>query len=117
VTLFLNTESMKTKFASSPEFLRTLMVAWADGLNFYLAKHPNVTPKVITHFEPWMALTFSEGSIGGDIEKVNIGQLQALYGGGAEASPTDENDDTPKEPSGSNGIAIAPSNTTGHHSL
>ena len=59
---------MKAQYAASPAWLKTLMNAWADGLNFYLAKHPEVKPRVITHFEPWMALTFSEGSIGGDIE-------------------------------------------------
>ena len=48
------------------------MDAWADGLNFYLATHPDVKPRVITKFEPWMALSFSEGSIGGDIERVNL---------------------------------------------
>ena len=37
-------------------------------------------PRVITQFEPWMALTFSEGSIGGDIERVNLTQLEAFYG-------------------------------------
>ena len=47
------------------------MVAFADGLNYYLYTHPDVEPKVIK-FEPWMALTFSEGSIGGNREKVNI---------------------------------------------
>src|SRR5512135_3009392 len=57
--LFIDPDSMKAKYASSPEWLKTLMVAWADGLNFYLAKHPAVKPKVITRFEPWMALTFS----------------------------------------------------------
>jgi acyl-homoserine-lactone acylase len=39
-----------------------------------------VTPRVIKHFEPWMALTFSEGSIGRRYEKVNLGQLQSFYG-------------------------------------
>ena len=56
------------------------MNAWADGLNYYLATHPAVKPRVITRFEPWMALSFSEGSIGGDIEKVNLAQLEAFYG-------------------------------------
>ena len=27
-----------------------------------------------------MALTFTEGSIGGDIERVNLNQLQSFYG-------------------------------------
>ena len=84
--LFINPDSMKAKYAASPEWLKKLMDAYADGLNFYLYKHPDVTPRVIKHFEPWMALTFSEGSIGGDIEKVNLNALQAFYGANTEAS-------------------------------
>ena len=114
--LFINPDSMKAKFASSPQWLQKLMVAWADGLNFYLYKNPQVKPRVIAHFEPWMALTFSEGSIGGDIEKVNLGQLQAFYGGGPEAA-TPDNPGEYTEPTGSNGIAIAPANTANHHAL
>jgi acyl-homoserine-lactone acylase len=115
--LFIDPDSMKAKYNASPEWLKKLMNGWADGLNFYLSKHPNVTPRVIRHFEPWMALTFSEGSIGGDIERVNLNQLQAFYGSGAEAPVPSEPDDELKEPSGSNGAAIAPSNTTSHHAL
>src|SRR2546426_2815271 len=63
--LFIDPDSMRAKYAASPAWLRALMDAWADGLNFYLYKHPEVKPRVITQFEPWMALTFSEGSIGG----------------------------------------------------
>ena len=57
------------------------MNAWADGLNYYLSTHPKVKPRVIARFEPWMALAFSEGSIGGDIERVDIAELKAFYGG------------------------------------
>lgn len=32
--------------------------AAADGLNYYLATHPNVKPRVITQFEPWHPLAF-----------------------------------------------------------
>jgi acyl-homoserine-lactone acylase len=114
--LFINPDSIKARYAASPAFLKKLMVAWADGLNFYLAKHPEVKPRVITRFEPWMALTFSEGSIGGDIEKVNLQQLAAFYGD-ASATPARGGDDRyeqlDREPRGSNGIAIAPSNTVG----
>ena len=56
------------------------MNAFADGLNYYLSKHPEVKPRVITRFEPWMALSFTEGSIGGDIERINLNQLEAFYG-------------------------------------
>jgi acyl-homoserine-lactone acylase len=115
--LFIDPDSMKAKYATSPEWLKTLMNAWADGLNYYLHKNPNVTPRVIKKFEPWMALTFSEGSIGGDIERVSMPSLRAFYekGPGTAAPAAQASGDA--EPTGSNGIAIAPSNTTAGHAL
>jgi acyl-homoserine lactone acylase PvdQ len=123
--LFIDPDGMELRYEQSPMWLKKLMNAWADGLNFYLAKHPEVKPRVIKHFEPWMALTFSEGSIGGDIETINLNQLQAFYGNGpapvasnaaANAAANDERN-LLAEPTGSNGIAISPSNTLGHHAL
>ena len=115
--IFIDPEAIKAQYEKSPAWLKALMNAWADGLNYYLSKHPDVKPRVITHFEPWMPLTFSEGSIGGDIESINLTQLQAFYEGGrqqvAKAGPEDEF----KEPSGSNGMAISPSNTVDKHAL
>ena len=95
------------------------MDAYADGLNYYLHTHPEVEPLVITHFEPWMALSFSEGSIGGDIEKVHLGELEAFYGDDPEmrlAVGTKEFDED-DEPKGSNGFAIAPSNSATGNAL
>src|SRR2546422_5433024 len=124
--LFIDPADMKAKYETSPAWLKTLMNAWADGLNYYLYKHPQVTPRVITQFEPWMALTFTEGSIGGDIEKINLDQLQAFYGNGpvklsmvrpgtpferaarvADARAAAEAAAI-TEPGGSNGFAVAP---------
>ena len=107
--LFIDPEVMKQHYQDSPDWLKSLMDAYADGLNYYLMTHPEVTPKVIKKFEPWMALTFSEGSIGGDIERVNLRELEAFYGG--DATDTALNDTVPfvvPEPTGSNGFAIAP---------
>ena len=130
--LFIDPDSMKKIYASSPPFLTKLMVAWADGLNFYLAKHPGVKPRVITKFEPWMALSFSEGSIGNDIDGVNVDQLQAFYGNGpvklqaGSGDASDAIDDAAnvgaldhddREPRGSNGMAISPKNTKNGRAL
>ncbi len=115
--LFIDTNALKTQYAVSPAWLKTLMNAFADGLNFYLATHPEVKPRVITHFEPWMALSFTEGSIGGDIERVKLDRLQAFYGKEPVAQAAFINHTDRPEPSGSNGIAIAPSNTVDHHAL
>jgi len=115
--LFIDPAVLKADYAKSPAWLKALMNAWADGLNFYLATHPDVKPKVITRFEPWMALSFSEGSIGGDIERVALSQLEAFYGQRQLAMTADEKGLLFKEPKGSNGIAIAPSNTLAGHAL
>src|SRR5438270_11504947 len=117
--LFVDPENLKRLYGDSPEWLKQLMDAWADGLNFYLAKHPQVKPRLLKHFEPWMALSFPEGSIGGDIEGVKLRPLEAFYGG--KPSKAQEPEVSllmqDEEPRGSNGMAIAPSNTTGHHAL
>jgi acyl-homoserine-lactone acylase len=115
--LFIDPDALKAQHAASPAWLRTLMDAWADGLNYYLATHPAVKPRVITRFEPWMALAFSEGSIGGDIERVDLGELAAFYGDGSTRPAPATGPELPKEPSGSNGFAIAPSRTVDRHAL
>ncbi len=114
--LFITPENLKADYAKAEPWLKALMDSWADGLNFYLHQHPEVKPRVIAKFEPWMALSFSEGSIGGDIERVNLGQLEAFYGAAQPPTSTARFDSTdflapPAEPTGSNGIAIAGANT------
>ena len=116
--LFIDPVELKKQYAQSPAWLKTLMDAFADGLNYYLSKHPEVKPRVIAHFEPWMALSFSEGSIGGDIERVNLRQLEAFYGKEAGApAPAQQEDELDEEPRGSNGAAVAPANTVDHRAL
>jgi acyl-homoserine lactone acylase PvdQ len=116
--LFISPAALESQYAASPAWLKTLMNAFADGLNYYLSKHPEVKPRVIRRFEPWMALSFTEGSIGGDIERVNLNQLQAFYGkdGGRRAFDR-AGGEQPAEPGGSNGMAVAPSNTAARHAL
>lgn len=115
--LWIDPVELKRLYAKSPSWLRELMNAWADGLNAYLAAHPEVHPRVITHFEPWMALSFSEGSIGGDIERVSLKELQAFYGKPPESVAFADTPSSWVEPTGSNGIAIAPKLTADGHAL
>jgi acyl-homoserine-lactone acylase len=111
--LYVSDSELKADYARSPVEMRRLMDAWADGLNYFLATHPDVHPRVLAHFEPWMALSFTEGSIGGDIERIDLEQLQAFYSGKriAAALPAW------RDPQGSNGIAIAPKLTAGGKAL
>lgn len=114
--LFVDPDALKAEYATSPPWLRALMNAWADGLNFYLATHPAVKPKVLTRFEPWMALSFTEGSIGGDIEGISISGLKTFYGTPTPPTP-EESGAVRREPGGSNGIAIAPKLTANGRAL
>jgi acyl-homoserine lactone acylase PvdQ len=97
-------------YASAPDWLKELCIAFADGINYYLTTHPEVTPSLITHFEPWMPMYFFEGSIGGDIESVPLDRIAAFYGGSSGQSappPVRQSEQPDPEPAGSNGIAIA----------
>ncbi len=114
--LFVDPADLRARHAASPAWLKRLMQAWADGLNYYLHSHPAVRPRVITRFEPWMALSFTEGSIGGDIERVSLKDLEAFYGGRPKQVASREPSGW-AEPSGSNGIAIAPSISAGRNAL
>ncbi|TXC73202.1 acylase [Sphingorhabdus soli] len=109
--LYVDPVELQAAYHSSPAWLHALMDAWADGLNYYLATHPETKPKVLTRFEPWMALSFTEGSIGGDIERISLSELASFYGEQKVAMTDEELGRRPREPRGSNGIAIAPANT------
>jgi len=115
--LYIDPAELKAKYAKSPAWLKKLMDAYADGLNWYLATHPQVKPRLITRFEPWMALAFSEGSIGGDIETIDLKALQAFYGTAPAPAVALADKGFDPEPRGSNGFAIAPRLAAGGHAL
>ena len=128
--LFINPDTLMAMYRRSEPWLKVLMDAWADGLNFYLHENPAVKPRVLTRFEPWMALSFSEGSIGGDIESVSLDSLRKHYAPAPRPRPAPRPAPQPSlppveqgslgippEPTGSNGFAVAPSNTANRKSL
>lgn len=115
--LYADPVALRKEYDASPLWLKALMQGWADGLNYYLATHPNVHPRVLTHFEPWMALSFTEGSIGGDIERIPLSGLQSFMEQHPVAPTPDETGARPREPKGSNGIALAGRITANGHSL
>ena len=129
--LYVSENELRADYAASPDWLKRLMDAWAAGLNHYLSTHPQVKPRALTRFEPWMALSFTEGSIGGDIERIDLKELERFYSSNRHARldpasafssaapsstrrfPAEGRDDDigDHEPRGSNGIAIAPAIT------
>ncbi len=107
--LFMTEEQAIEQYNNSPEWLRKLCVAFADGINYYLHTHPEVKPRLLSRFEPWMPMYFSEGSIGGDIERVSTEKIKSLYQEDIRASLNNESEKQvmESEPQGSNGIALS----------
>ncbi|MEQ9231963.1 MAG: acylase [Cyclobacteriaceae bacterium] len=110
--LFMTKEEAIANFERAPEYIRKLCIAWADGINYYLYKNPDVKPALLTKFEPWMPMYFSEGSIGGDIERVRTWKIKEFYEPDTQVAHLEN--DAPLseeewlvEPKGSNGIAIS----------
>ncbi len=114
--LFMTEEEARANYEKSPAWLKKLCDAFADGINYYLYTHPEVKPKLLTRFEPWMPMYFSEGSIGGDIERISTEKIKAFYESGMPTkahgfSEVQKEELTEEEemaePQGSNGIAIS----------
>lgn len=112
--LYMTIEEAQAAYDASPDWLKALCDAYADGINYYLYSHPDVKPRLLTRFEPWMPMFFSEGSIGGDIESVDLDGIKALYGGMSPLETLRSNvveDRELVEPKGSNGFAISGEHT------
>lgn len=114
--LFMTKEKAIANYKNSPLKLRELCDAFAAGINFYLHTHPAVKPRLLTRFEPWMPMYFSEGSIGGDIERISTHRIKAFYEENKSLALNKSGnglvyDDPFEEPKGSNGFAISGEHT------
>lgn len=108
--LYMTVDEAKAAYVGAPEWIKDLCDAYADGLNHYLASNPDVRPKLLTQFEPWMPMFFSEGSIWGDIEQIPLGGIKAFYADGTQRQAPEKSPAKPidtEEPGGSNGFAIS----------
>jgi acyl-homoserine lactone acylase PvdQ len=127
-------------YNNSPDWFKKLLNAHADGINYYLYKHPNVHPKVITHFKPWYHLMWTDGSVsptryGGikrsdvfnfykgqdPIFKIKMDSAKILNVGlskqEAEWASIDDYAVEEKTLKGSNGFAIAPKHSKNGNAL
>jgi acyl-homoserine-lactone acylase len=49
----------KAEYERSSPKVKELCTAASDGLNYFLAKNPQVKPRLITEFQPWMMFAFN----------------------------------------------------------
>lgn len=117
IRLMIDSTDAKADYEIAPLWLKKLLDAHADALNFYLYKHPTIKPLLIKRFEPWFHLLWTDGSIGAintaDITAKEVGNFYFEKDGiGLIEKKHDEDYIT-----GSNGFALAPSITESHHSI
>ncbi len=117
IKLLIDEKEAKKDYKTSPPWLKKLLNAYADGINYYLLKHPEVKPRLITHFEPWFPLLWTDGSIGaistGDVTEQETAHFYGLSS--QVASVKYQNPD--EKLTGSNGFAVGPALSTSGNSL
>ena len=79
--LYMSVDEAKAAYASAPEDLKALCDAWAAGLNDYLADYPEVTPRLLTRFEPWMRCSFQKAQLAGILSKFHWPELELFTAG------------------------------------
>jgi acyl-homoserine-lactone acylase len=110
VRLTIDSAGARKDYEDAPEWMKKLLVAYADGINFYLYKHPDVKPAVIQKFEPWFPLMYTDGSIAA----IQTGGLEAkdledFYSSKEIAKIPNQRHGREDKLIGSNGFAISPS--------
>jgi acyl-homoserine lactone acylase PvdQ len=116
--LIADTADAIKDYKTAAPWFKKLMDAFADGVNYYLYKHPEVKPAVFQHFEPWYALMFTDGSVSATVTGgISLKETTEFYGGaveklGALYKPVIDDRET-----GSNGFAIAPSKSASGHAM
>ncbi|MDN3672571.1 penicillin acylase family protein [Flavobacterium branchiarum] len=110
IRLLIDTQEAKADYKKAPVWLKKLLNSYADAINFYLHKHPEVKPALLTHFEPWFPLLWTDGSIGAiSTADLTTGELKAFYSGNNDKVAYVEREKNVQ--TGSNGFAFSPSKT------
>src|SRR5688500_6542397 len=78
--LLIDSADAVADYKKSPAWLKKLLDAFADGINYYLYTHPDTKPALLTKFQPWYPLLWTDGSIGAiNTAGVSPRELQAFY--------------------------------------
>ena len=145
VRLVIDSADAIKDYNEAPQWFKKLCNAFADGINYYLYKHPQTKPLLLQHFKSWYALLWTDGSIGAiSTAGLNERDLKNLYGrelaltrhserseeslvknnviGNKDFSVTsllrnDEQTNEDEKLTGSNGFAFAPNITQNHNAI
>ena len=113
--LLIDVDEAKTDYKNAAPWLKKVLNSYADGINYFLYKHPEVKPLVLTHFEPWFPLLWTDGSIGAiSTADLSNSELKSFYGSEDKFTYIER---VKESQTGSNGFAISPSKTTSGNAI
>ncbi|MBC5842506.1 penicillin acylase family protein [Flavobacterium sp. F-380] len=116
IRLLIDDADAKADYKKAAPWLKKLLDSYADGINFYLYKHPEVKPALLTHFEPWYPLLWTDGSIGAiSTAGLTTGELKTFYSGNSDKVAYVARETEVQ--TGSNGFALAPAKTASGNSI
>jgi acyl-homoserine lactone acylase PvdQ len=121
IRMIIDSSDAIKDYKKSPDWLKKLMNAFADGVNYYIYKHPDVHPALLTKFQPWYPLLWTDGSIGAiNTADLTAADLKNLYStgepsasindrhSGLEPVSFSQKERKDEDPTGSNGFAFSP---------
>jgi acyl-homoserine-lactone acylase len=118
IKLIIDSAEAVADYKKSPVWLQKLLNAYADAINYYLYKHPEIKPALLTRFKPWYQLLWTDGSIGAiSTGDVTDNDVKSFYLGTGAPTLAKTKDIFEEQNTGSNGFAIAPSKTALGHAI
>ena len=117
IRLLIDSVDAIADYKKAEPWLKKLLNAYADGINFYLHTHPQTKPTLLTNFKPWYPLLWTDGSIGAiSTADISNNEIKSFYSGTEVVGATKIQRD-PELQTGSNGFAFAPSITASGKSI
>ena len=119
IRMVIDSADAITDYKNSAPWLKKLLNAFADGVNYYLYKNPSVKPSLLQHFEPWYPLLWTDGSIGAiNTADITAEELGNFYTGSNEpVGAIKKQLSNDEDLTGSNGFAFAPSIVESHNAI
>ena len=116
IRLVIDSADAIKDYTNAPAWLKKILNAYADGINYFLYKNPQVKPALLKRFKSWYALLWTDGSIGSiSTGGITIDELKNFYSGTDEVLVKKEF--VEDDPTGSNGFAFAPKITASGNAI
>lgn len=127
--LMIDSADAVADYNKAAPWLKKLLNAQANGINYFLYKHPDIKPLIIKKFKPWYPLLWTDGSIGAvSTADLTVAELKAFYveekRNGYRKNPTLGNQSSSSQhlmsnfdQTGSNGFAFSPKITESGNSI